>query len=29
MLSYNFNKSKEVGIKELKVGDRLIVEAVV
>jgi hypothetical protein len=29
MLSYNFNKTKEIGIKELKVGDRLIVEAVV
>jgi hypothetical protein len=29
MLSYNFNKTKEIGIKELKVGDRLIVEAIV
>jgi hypothetical protein len=29
MLSYNFNKKKETGIKELKIGDRLIIEAVV
>lgn len=29
MLSYNFNKKKEIGIKEIKIGDRLIVEAVV
>jgi len=29
MLNYNFNKKKEIGIKEIKIGDRLIVEAVV
>jgi hypothetical protein len=29
MLSYNFNKTKKIGIEELKIGDRLIVEAVV
>ena len=29
MLSYNFNKNKEVGIKKIKVGDKILVEAVV
>lgn len=29
LLSFNFNKKKEVGVKELKTGDKVIVEAVV
>ena len=29
MLSFNFNKKKEIGIKEIKIGDKTIVEAVV
>lgn len=29
MLSFNFNKSKEIGLKEIVVGDKLLVEAVV
>lgn len=29
LLSFNFNKSKEVGVKELRLGDKVIVEAVV
>ena len=29
MLSYNFNKNKEVGVKTLSVGDKVLVEAVV
>ncbi len=29
MLSFNFNKKKEVGVKELQVEDKMIVEAVV
>lgn len=29
MLSFNFNKKKEVGMKELQIGDKTIVEAVV
>ena len=29
MLSFNFNKNKEVGVKEINVGDKVIVEAVV
>lgn len=29
MLSFNFNKNKEVGVKEIKVGEKMIVEAVV
>lgn len=29
LLSFNFNKKKEVGVKELQVGDKVIVEAVV
>ena len=29
MLSFNFNKSKEIGVKKIHVGDKLLVEAVV
>lgn len=29
MLSYNFNRKKEIGVKEIHIGDRLLVEAVV
>lgn len=29
MLSFNFNKKKEVGIKEIVIGDKLLIEAVV
>ena len=29
LLSFNFNQKKEVGVKELQVGDKMIVEAVV
>lgn len=29
MLSFNFNQKKEVGVKEIRVGNRTIVEAVV
>ncbi|MEZ3487473.1 MAG: hypothetical protein K1W22_13080 [Lachnospiraceae bacterium] len=29
MLSFNFNKKKEIGVKEIKVGDKILVEAVV
>ena len=29
MLSFNFNKRKEVGIKEIQIGDKIIMEAVV
>jgi hypothetical protein len=29
MLSYNFNKNKQVGIKEIQIGDNLLIEAVV
>ena len=29
MLSYNFNKKKEIGVKEIHIGDRTLVEAVV
>ncbi len=29
MLSFNFNKNKEVGVKEIKAGDKVIVETVV
>lgn len=29
MLSYNFNQKKEIGIKEIRIGDRILVEAVV
>lgn len=29
MLSYNFNRKKELGVKEIRIGDRILVEAVV
>lgn len=29
LLSFNFNKSKEIGVKELSIGDKIIIEAVV
>ena len=29
MLSFNFNKKKETGLKEIWVGDKLLIEAVV
>lgn len=29
MLSYNFNRNKEVGVKRISVGDKLLIEAVV
>lgn len=29
MLSYNFNQEKEIGVKEIAIGDRILVEAVV
>lgn len=29
MLSFNFNKTKEIGLKKIKLGDKLLVEAVV
>ena len=29
MLSYNFNQKKQVGVKEIHIGDRTLVEAVV
>ncbi len=29
MLSFNFNQQKEIGVKELKIGNKTIVEAVV
>lgn len=29
MLSFNFNKKKEIGVKELQIGDRTVIEAVV
>lgn len=29
LLSFNFNKSKEIGVKELRIGNKIIVEAVV
>ena len=29
MLSFNFNKKKEIGVKEIRVGDKLLSEAVV
>lgn len=29
MLSFNFNKRKEIGVKEIKFGDKVLVEAVV
>ena len=29
MLSFNFNKTKTIGVKKLQVGDKILVEAVV
>ncbi|MBR1443066.1 MAG: 9-O-acetyl-N-acetylneuraminate esterase, partial [Firmicutes bacterium] len=29
MLSFNFNKNKEIGVKDVVLGDRVVVEAVV
>jgi hypothetical protein len=29
MLTFNFNKSKQIGVKEVTVGDKMIIEAVV
>lgn len=29
LLTYNFNKKKEIGVREVPVGDKLLVEAVV
>lgn len=29
MLSFNFNKKKEIGVKEVAIGDKVIMEAVV
>ena len=29
MLSFNFNKNKEAGVKEIRIGNKTIVEAVV
>lgn len=29
MLTYNFNKKKEIGVKEVQVEDKILVEAVV
>jgi hypothetical protein len=29
MLSFNFNKKKEIGVKEYRFGDRILVEVVV
>ena len=29
MLSFNFNKKKEIGVKEVVLGDKLLIEAVV
>lgn len=29
MLSFNFNKNKEIGVNEIKVGDKTLIEAVV
>lgn len=29
MLSFNFNKKKEIGVKEIVVGDKVLIEAVV
>ncbi len=28
-LSFNFNKKKEIGIKEIRVGNKLLIEAIV
>lgn len=29
MITFNFNKKKEIGVKEIQFGDRILVEAVV
>lgn len=29
MLSFNFNKKKEIGVKEIVIGDKVLIEAVV
>ena len=29
MLSFNFNKKKEIGVKEIRVRDKILIEAVV
>lgn len=29
MLSFNFNKKKEIGVKEIKIGNKTLIEAVV
>lgn len=29
MLSYNFNKNKEIGVKRMVLGDKILIEAVV
>ena len=29
MLSFNFNKNKEMGVKEIQIGNKVVVEAVV
>ena len=29
MLSFNFNKRKEIGVKEIRLGNKILVEAVV
>ena len=29
MLSFNFNKKKQIGVKEITIGDKVLVEAVV
>ena len=29
MLSFNFNKRKEIGVKEIRVRDKILIEAVV
>ena len=29
MLSFNFNKKKEIGVKELEIGEKVLIEAVV
>jgi hypothetical protein len=29
MLSYNFNRNKKIGVSEVRIGDKVVVEAVV
>ena len=29
MISFNFNKKKEIGVKEIVVGDKILIEAIV